>query len=103
MVVSPQGRNLPSSGRFWLDPATSQVFMTEIGIDDQWLRADIFVAYGTVDGIELPVPIEMHEAYENRLNGTRVEGTATYANFREFRVAVDEDIAPIDDKGKQAR
>ena len=42
----------------------------------------------------------MHERYENKLNGTRVEGSANYSNFREFKVNVDEDIAPIDDKGK---
>ena len=98
MVVSPQGRNLPSSGHFWLDPATSQVLMSEICIDDQWLKASIFVAYGPVDGIDLPVPVEMHERFENKLNGTRVEGTATYSNFREFKVAVDEAIEPIKDK-----
>jgi hypothetical protein len=98
MVVSPQGRNLPSSGRFWLDPATSQVLMTEIGIDDQWLKASIFVAYGLVENIDMPVPVEMHERFENKLNGTRVEGTATYSNFREFKVAVDEAIEPIKDK-----
>ena len=103
MVASPQGKNLPSSGHFWLDRGTSQIYMTEIGIDDLWLRAQIFVAYGTVDGINLPVPIEMFERYENKLNGTRVEGAASYSNFREFRVAVDEDIAPIDDKGQQVR
>ena len=103
MVASPQGKNLPASGHFWLDRLTSQVYMTEIGIDDMWLRAQIFVAYGKVDGLELPVPIEMFERYENKLNGTRVEGVATYANFREFKVAVDEDIAPIDNKGKQDR
>lgn len=103
MVASPQGRNLPASGRFWLDRRTSQVYMTEIGIDDQWLRAQIFVAYGPVDTIDLPVPIEMHERYENKLNGTRVEGSAAYSNFREFTVAVDEDIAPIDNTGKQVR
>lgn len=103
MVASPQGKNLPASGHFWLDRGTSQVYMTEIGIDDLWLRAQIFVAYGKVDGLELPVPIEMFERYENKLNGTRVEGVATYANFREFKVAVDEDIAPIDNKGKQVR
>ena len=45
----------------------------------------------------------MFERYENKLNGTRVEGSATYSNFREFKVAVDEDIAPIDEKGKQVR
>lgn len=103
MVASPQGKNLPSSGHFWLDRRTSQIYMTEIGIDDLWLRAQIFVAYGTVDGINLPVPVEMFERYENKLNGTRVEGSATYSNFREFKVAVDEDIAPIDEKGKQVR
>jgi hypothetical protein len=103
MVASPQGKNLAASGRFWMDRATSQVYMTEIGVEDLWLKAIIQVAYGTVDTIELPVPIEMHEHYENKLNGTRVEGTATYSNFREFKVAVDEDIAPIDEKGKQVR
>ncbi|MFN7980441.1 MAG: hypothetical protein U0Q11_01155 [Vicinamibacterales bacterium] len=103
MVISPQGKSLPASGRFWLDRATSRVFMTEIGIDDLWLKADIFVAYGSVDTIKLPVPVEMHEQYENKLNGSKVDGTATYTNFREFKVNVDEDIAPIDDKGKQDR
>jgi hypothetical protein len=103
MVASPQGRNLQSSGRFWLDRVTSQVYMTEIGIDDVWLKAQIFVAYGPVDTINLPVPVEMHEHYENKLNGTKVDGAATYSNFREFTVNVDEDIAPINDKGKQDR
>ena len=45
----------------------------------------------------------MHERYENKLNGTRVEGSATYSDFREFKVSVDQDIAPINDKGKQDR
>ena len=103
MVASPQGKNLPASGHFWVDPGTSRIFMTEIGVDDLWLRAQIFVAYGSADGLDLPVPIEMFERYENKLNGTRVEGSATYANFREFKVAVDEDIAPIDNSGRQVR
>jgi hypothetical protein len=101
MVASPQGKNLASSGRFWFDPAISRIHMTEIGIDDLWLKAVIHVAYGPADGIDMPVPVEMHERYENKLNGTRVEGSATYSDFRQFKVAVDEDIAPIDDKGRQ--
>jgi len=103
MVISPQGKNLPASGRFWLDRTSSRVLMSEIGIDDVWLKADIFVAYGSVDTIKLLVPVEMHELYENKLNGSKVDGTATYTNFREFKVNVDEDIAPINDKGKQDR
>jgi hypothetical protein len=37
------------------------------------------------------------------LNGTRVDGSAVYSNFREFTVNVDENIAPIDEKGTQVR
>ena len=103
MVASPQGRNMAARGRFWLDRQTSQVYMTEIGVEDLWLKAVIHVAYGAVEGLNLPVPVEMHERYENKLNGMRVEGSATYSNFREFKVSVDEDIAPINDKGKQDR
>jgi hypothetical protein len=97
LVASPQGKNLPASGHFWFDPATSRVLMTEIGIEDSWLRASIFVAYGDAEPIDVPMPVEMYERYENKMNGTRVEGTATYSNFREFKVNVDENIAPIKD------
>jgi hypothetical protein len=92
-----------ATGHFWMDRLTSQVYMTEIGVEDSWLKAVIHVAYGTVDGLSVPVPIAMHERYDNKLNRMRVEGSATYANFRKFTVAVDENIAPINDKGKQDR
>jgi hypothetical protein len=35
------------------------------------------------------VPVEMRESYSDR-RGTRVEGTAEYGRFRQFRVNVDE-------------
>jgi hypothetical protein len=95
LVASPQGRNLPASGHFWLDPKTSRVLISEIGIEDLWLKATIFVAYGNAEPIDVPMPVVMHERYENKLNGTSVDGTATYSNFREFKVNVDENIAPI--------
>jgi hypothetical protein len=98
MVASPQGKNMPSHGLFWLEPSTSRVLMTEISVEDLSLKATIDVAYSAVDGLDVPVPVEMHERYENKLNGTRVEGSATYSNFREFKVNVDEDIAPVGDE-----
>ena len=103
MVATPQGKNMPASGRFWMDPATSRVHLTEIGIEDLWLKAVIHVAYGMVEGVSVPVPVEMHERYENKLNGTRVEGHAVYSNFRQFTVAVDEDIAPVKEDGTPQR
>jgi hypothetical protein len=94
---------MPAHGHFWLEPSTYRVLMTEISVEDLSLKATIDVAYGPVEAIDVPVPIEMHERYENKLSGMRVEGAATYSNFREFTVNVDEDITPIDDKGKQER
>lgn len=96
LVATPAGMNMPTHGRFWIDPRTAQVLLSEIGIDDQTLRADIQVAYAPVEAIHgVPVPVRMHERYENRLNGTVVEGTAAYANVRSFDVQVDESMAPI--------
>ena len=54
MVASPQGKNMAASGRFWLDRVTSQVYMTEFGVEDLWLKATIHVAYGKIDGIDSP-------------------------------------------------
>jgi hypothetical protein len=101
MVASPQGKNMPSRGYFWVEPSSSRVLMTEISVEDLSLKATIDVAYRNVEGIDVPVPVEMHERYENKLNGTRVEGSATYSNFREFKVNVDEDIAPIADEKRE--
>jgi hypothetical protein len=94
MVTTPQGKNLRSKGRFWLAMPSAEVLMTELRVEDFSLGAAIHVAYQPQPGIKVPVPVEMHEFYENRMNSTKVEGTATYSNFREFSVQVDETIAP---------
>jgi hypothetical protein len=95
MITTPQGKNLRSHGRFWLAMPTAEVLMTEIRVDDFSLGAAIHVAYQKQPGLKVAVPIEMHELYENHLNTLKVEGAATYSNFREFNVKVDEEIAPI--------
>jgi hypothetical protein len=95
MIATPQGKNLRSRGRFWLAVPTAEVLMTEISVEDFSLVAAIHVAYQRRPGLKVPVPVEMHELYENRVNSTKVEGTAIYSNFREFNVKVDEEIAPI--------
>jgi hypothetical protein len=92
MVKTPQGKNLASTGRFWFVPSSGHVVMTELKIDDWTLGAVVHVAYRSPKDDELPLPIAMHEMYENRLNNRRVEGTARYSNYREFNVKVDEQI-----------
>jgi len=96
MITTPQGKNLRSHGRFWFALPDAEVMMTELGVDDYTLSATIHVAYDRKPGLAAAVPVEMHELYLNRLNNsTKVEGTATYSNYRQFDVKVDEQIAPV--------
>jgi hypothetical protein len=98
LITNPQGKNLKSHGRFWLRMPDAQVLMTELLVDDFTLSAAVHVAYQARPAFALPVPVEMHENYLNRLNNSRVEGSATYANYREFNVKTDEAIATPPDR-----
>jgi len=96
MITTPQGKNLRAHGRFWFALPDAEVLMTELGVDDYTMSATIHVAYDRKPGLAAAVPVEMHELYLNRLNNsTKVEGTATYSNYRQFDVKVDEQIAPV--------
>jgi hypothetical protein len=96
MITTPQGKNLRSHGRFWFAMPGAEVLMTELAVDDYTLSATIHVAYERKPELPVAVPVEMHELYLNKLNNqTKVEGTATYSNYRRFNVKVDEQIAPV--------
>jgi hypothetical protein len=96
MITTPLGKNLRAHGRFWFALPDAEVLMTQLGVDDYSFSATIHVAYDRKPGLAAAVPVEMHELYLNRLNNsTKVEGTATYSNFRQFDVKVDEQIAPV--------
>jgi hypothetical protein len=82
--------DLPTHGRFWIDPATGRVLVTELVAEDPTLRATIDVRFraGLLDGMLLPV--SMRERYEGRRNKSLIEGWATYDKFRQFTVNTDE-------------
>lgn len=84
------GVNLPARGRYWIEPGTGRVLITELVIEDENVDATITVRYETPEELDHPVPVEMRELYLNHLSGSRVEGTATYSRFRRFRVVVEE-------------
>jgi hypothetical protein len=88
-------RDLPSRGRFWIEPGTGRVLASELVADDPFVRGTIDVKYQPEAAVNLFVPIEMRERYEPRKDSSKVEGTATYGRFRQFQVKVDEKIAPI--------
>ena len=84
------GVSLPARGRFWIEPETGRVLITELVIEDENVDATITVRYEQPAELDHPVPIEMRELYDNHLSRSRVEGTATYSRFRRFRVVVEE-------------
>jgi hypothetical protein len=82
--------DIPTHGRFWIEPATGRVLMTELVAEDRTVRATIDVRFRSepLDGMLLPQT--MRERYEGRRNKSVIEGWATYDKFRQFQVNVDE-------------
>jgi hypothetical protein len=82
--------DLPTHGRFWIDPETGRILMTELVAEDRSVRATIDVTFRSepLDGMLLP--LSMRERYEGRRSKSLIEGSATYDRFRQFTVNVDE-------------
>ena len=95
LVRTTNGRDLPSRGRFWIEPATGQVAASELVLEDPIIKGIVDVEYHIEPAVGLLVPVEMRERYEIRREGSRVDGTAAYGRFRQFQVKVDEKLAPV--------
>jgi hypothetical protein len=59
-------RNVPSQGRFWIEPHSGRVLMSEMRSSHPDVRAEITVSYQSEPLVGLLVPIAMHETYRNR-------------------------------------
>jgi hypothetical protein len=92
-IATTGNRDLPVSGRFWLDDASGAVRRTELDAVDTAVEAHIKVAYRLDDALHLWVPARMDERYRDRRTGSEVRGTATYSRFRKFQVSTSEEIA----------
>jgi hypothetical protein len=90
-----------SHGRFWIEPATGRVFMSEMIAQQSEVRAEITVSYQSEPLLGMLVPIEMRERYSStegrnrpRKPWERIEASASYGRFRQFDVRVDERTQP---------
>jgi len=72
----------PARGRFWIEPATGRVLMSELQMQNRQIKATIDVSFQSEPLLGLLVPIEMRERYEGRSTGSLIEGHATYGRFR---------------------
>ncbi len=93
LIRRPWGMgDLPSKGRFWIEPATGRVLMTELILDDPIVRTFIDVVYAEDPALNMLVPSRMKERYEAARDRTITEGEATYGRFRRFGVQTDENV-----------
>jgi hypothetical protein len=88
-IVRSGSRDLPATGRFWIDPESGRVLKTEVAIAGAGTPAKITVTYGPVAKLATWAPVLMKEEYDGR---ETIRGVATYSNFRQFSVAVAEVI-----------
>jgi hypothetical protein len=97
-IVRSSAKDLPATGRFWIDPETGRVLRTEMSVVADGSSTKISVTYGPAPKLTMWVPVLMKEDYEvaatQRLTerNQTIRAQATYSNFRQFRVAVDEKI-----------
>jgi hypothetical protein len=90
MIRTDGQKDLPTRGRFWIDPATGRVLMSELVAENRRLRATIDVSYQSAPLLGLLVPIEMREWYDNLRTRSRIDAVATYGSFRQFQVNTDQ-------------
>jgi hypothetical protein len=98
LVTDAAGGDLPSKGRFWIDPQRSTVLRSEVvfRFEPDLATGSIETEYRLQPRLGMWVPHEMKEAYED-LPGTHrpvfrnpTRAQARYSNFRQFNVTTEE-------------
>lgn len=90
-VISGEGgTDSPARGRIWVDPDTGAILQTRLETRSRDLRTRIDVLYRQDDRLGFLVPAQMTEVHT--LPSARVEGKATYDDFRQFKVETFETI-----------
>ena len=80
IVKRPNGGNLRSRGRFWINPDSGAVLISELVIDGGGVLAKVTVSYQSEPLMGFLVPVEMRESYERR--DEMITGHAVYGKFR---------------------
>jgi hypothetical protein len=91
-VSTTNGRDLPVSGKFWVDAETGVIRRSELEAIDTGLNARIVVTYQHDATLDMWVPARMEERYRRSRDSVEVVGTATYSRFRRFQVSTQEAI-----------
>lgn len=77
-----RSRDMPAHGRFWIEPTSGRVLMSELIAEDRDVHSTIDVSYQSEPLLDLLVPVEMRETYWRSNAPARIVGAATYGRFR---------------------
>src|SRR5262245_11363795 len=88
-IHSTSFRPMPARGRFWIEPSTGRVLMSEMILSNRDVKATIDVSYQSEPLLGFLVPIAMQERYDGR-EKEHIDGVATYGRFRPFQVSTNE-------------
>ena len=90
LIRTTGGASLPAAGSFWIDPVSGVVLRSLIRTRLDDMRAEIEVGFAPSDVVDVRLPSELREKYRGR--NYQLDGVATYARFRRFRITTDEAI-----------
>ena len=82
--------NPRSSGRFWIDPATGGIHMTELWIESETDSARMQVKYAPDGKLSILLPLEASHTFESREKGTGMNAMGTGNNMS--RIAFQADV-----------
>jgi len=89
IIRTPEGRDIESSGTFWIDPSKGAVLRSELRtgeIPGRPLSTIILVSYKHNSRFDMLLPDDMNELYLT--TRARIEGHATYSNYRRWEAEV---------------
>jgi hypothetical protein len=92
-IQTTNNRDLPVSGRYWIDEATGRVQRSELKAVDAALDALITVTYRLDEAAGFWVPDRMEEVYKQKNDGSEIRGNASYVRYRRFSVTTTDEIA----------
>ncbi|MFN7981784.1 MAG: hypothetical protein U0Q11_07990 [Vicinamibacterales bacterium] len=83
IIHTSDDRDVPTRGRFWIDPQSGQVLMSEFTVRERQRQGTVTVSYQSEPLLGLLVPVEMRERYIDSKAKSEITAVATYGKFRQ--------------------
>ncbi len=90
LIKTTRGRDLPVTGKMWIEPVTGTVLKTSMTAADPLVRAVVAATFKEDPALRFWVPDRMDEHYIAGSDADEITGYATYTNFRRFTVNTDD-------------